>query len=136
MSNGLPLYCCCILATSASTVVPTIIARTTAPALNGPSTLIPNQLPNSSESVNARQTLFRGARSKIFFSIQSVFIRNLQVAYYHPQKTTCNQKVALVRSSFSWVWGKRVPHAPVLRVGLGVLFSGFSFPGCRTLASQ
>src|SRR5579864_679085 len=49
---------------------------------NGPSNLTPNQLPNSAESVRARQTRFRGACKSIFFSMRSVLICNLRIAYY------------------------------------------------------
>ena len=37
----------------------------------------PNQLPNSAESVNARQIRSRGARSSTVFSIRSEFMSGL-----------------------------------------------------------
>jgi len=43
------------------------------PATNGPSMTARNQSPNSLASVSARQTRETGARSKIFFSMRSVF---------------------------------------------------------------
>jgi len=49
---------------------------------DGSSNSTPNQLPNCVESLIARQTRSRGARSNTLFSIRSVLavIRNLQVA--------------------------------------------------------
>src|SRR5258706_15789933 len=47
----------------------------TAPGANGPSNLTPNQVPNSVESDSARQTRFRGARKRIFFSMRSVLMQ-------------------------------------------------------------
>jgi len=58
----------------------TITPRMLAPGVNGPSNFMPNQVPNSVESDSARQTRFRGARRRIFFSMRSVFICNLLVA--------------------------------------------------------
>src|ERR1044072_3976036 len=55
---------------------------TRSPAANGPSSAARNQVPNSWESVMARQTRERGARRTIFFSMRSVLdIGNLRVAY-------------------------------------------------------
>src|SRR5262249_56663884 len=51
------------------------------PGAKDPSNFMPNQLPNSVESASARQTRFSGARRRIFFSIRSVSICNLLVAY-------------------------------------------------------
>jgi hypothetical protein len=48
---------------------------------NSPSSFTPNQAPNSRAVVSAVQTRERGARSSICFSILSVMIGNLQVAY-------------------------------------------------------
>ena len=59
---------------------PSVISRTVAPGVNGPSNLTPNQVPNSPESDSARHTRFLGARRRIFFSMWSVLMRNLQVA--------------------------------------------------------
>jgi len=66
-SNGMPSYSFWALATSASTIVGAITPRMQAPDANGPSNFMPNQLPNSVEFDNARQTRFRGARDTIFF---------------------------------------------------------------------
>src|SRR5580658_37218 len=83
ISIFLPSYAFCLAATSAFTLVGVIDPPIFFPGANVPSNFIPNQVPNSFESLIARQTLARGARSKIFFSIRSVvvvFMRNLQVA--------------------------------------------------------
>src|SRR6266487_2209227 len=83
ISKGKPACSCCALPTSASTVVGTMTPRRSAPGANGPSNFMPNQVPNSSASVSARQTRARGARSRIVFSMRSVTttdIRNLLVA--------------------------------------------------------
>src|SRR5713101_5526296 len=52
------------------------------PGAKAPSSLTPNQAPNSFASATARQTRDRGARRTTFFSIRSVFICNLRVACY------------------------------------------------------
>src|SRR5258708_6550509 len=75
-SNGLPSYGCCILATSGSTEVGTILPARRAPAVKGPSKAAPNQLPNALESLTAAQTRAIGACNTICFSIRSVFISN------------------------------------------------------------
>src|SRR5579859_3092046 len=82
-STGRPSYFFWALATSALTVVGTITPRTVVAGVKGPSNFMPNQLPNSVESDNARQTRLRGARRRIFFSMRLVLMRNLQVAYKH-----------------------------------------------------
>src|SRR5260370_41916503 len=82
ISNGKPSCGFCALATSALTFVVTITPRIAAPGLNGPSNFTPNQVPNSVESDSARQTRLSGACRRIFFSMRSVFISNLLVAYY------------------------------------------------------
>src|SRR5262245_47074131 len=82
-------------ATSASTVVGVMTPRNFAPAAKGPSSFIPNQLPNSFESVSALQTLLLGALSKTFFSMRSVCMCNLLVASYLDRcARKCNYKVA------------------------------------------
>src|SRR5216684_3537672 len=83
----MPSYGFCILATSWLTVVGTITAVMVAPGANGALKRMPNQLPNSVESERARQTRFSGARRRIVFSMRSVDICNLLVAYY--QRTGC-----------------------------------------------
>src|ERR1044072_5751867 len=56
---------------------------TRSPAANGPSSAARNQVPNSWESVMARQTRERCARRTIFFSVRWVVdIGTLRVAYY------------------------------------------------------
>src|SRR5215467_4445282 len=75
MSQEMPSYCFCILATSGFTLVPTMTARTVAPGVNGAANFMPNQVPNSTESVRARQTRPRGARSRILFLMWSVDLR-------------------------------------------------------------
>jgi hypothetical protein len=52
-----------------------------APSTKGPSKRTPNQRPNSSASLMARYTRSSGARSTTRFSIRSVSICNLLVAY-------------------------------------------------------
>src|SRR6266404_7960869 len=81
ISNEMPSYGFCILATSWLTVVGTITAVKVAPGEKGELKRIPNQLPNSVESERARQTRFSGARRRIVFSIRSVDVCNLLVAY-------------------------------------------------------
>src|SRR5260370_23014111 len=85
ISNGMPSCGFWALATSALTFVVTITPRILAPGENGPSNFTPNQVPNSVESDSARQTRLSGACRRIFFSMRSVFISNLLVAYYQGQ---------------------------------------------------
>src|SRR5262249_25472781 len=66
-----------------STVVGTILPVSRRPSTKGPSNATPNQLPNLAESLIACHTRSRGARSRMFFSIRSVFMRNLLVAYLY-----------------------------------------------------
>ena len=63
ISNGKPSY-------PFSVIVP----FTEAPGENSPASFTPNQAPNSSASVSARQTGARGMRRRIFSSMRSVFI--------------------------------------------------------------
>src|SRR5690606_22254075 len=58
---------------SGSTLVGTIAPPTRAPATKGPSRRIPNQLPNSVESLIACQTRSSGAWRRALFSMRSVF---------------------------------------------------------------
>src|SRR5690349_8533593 len=55
--------------------------RTVRPTSNGPSSFTPNHVPNSRESVRARQTRALGARSRMSFRIESGAVMcNLLVA--------------------------------------------------------
>src|SRR5262249_49849590 len=56
--------------------------RTHAPGAKAPSSFTPNQLPNSEALLIARHTRDRGARRTTFFSMRSVVMGNLLVAYY------------------------------------------------------
>src|SRR5260370_16736215 len=64
-------------------MVGAIAAVTELPATKGPSKRAPNQRPNCSESLIARHTRSSGARSSTRFSIRSVLICNLLVAFQH-----------------------------------------------------
>src|SRR5215472_8592569 len=94
MSNGSPSYGFWALATSAFTVVGTITPRIDAPGSNRPSNFMPNQLPNSVESASARHTRFRGACSRIFFSMRSAFLRQPPGCRLTGSKNKCNHQVA------------------------------------------
>src|SRR5689334_828010 len=80
-SMGVPACGACCFAVSSSTVVPTIAPRTVDPSTNGPSNRAPNHWPNAVESVIALHTRSIGARSRTDFSIRSVLICNLPVAF-------------------------------------------------------
>src|SRR5215472_8838574 len=98
ISNVMPSYFFWPLPTSGSIFVGTITARMRRPGANGPSNFMPNHVPNSVESANARQTRSRGARSRIFFSMRSVFISNLLVAHYHRRSRNATKLLRIVRT--------------------------------------
>src|SRR6478672_6855835 len=79
----LPTCGCCIRATSSSTVVGVITPVTDAPSTNGPSKRTPNHWPNCSASLIALHTRSSGARRTTSFSIRSLLMCNLLVAYHH-----------------------------------------------------
>src|SRR5258708_28885531 len=81
IAKEMPSYGFLLLATPWLTVVGTITAVMVAPGANGALKRMPNQLPNSVEAERARQTRFSGARRRIVFSMRSVDICNLLVAY-------------------------------------------------------
>src|SRR5690606_3664708 len=85
-SNAAPAWGSCILATSLSTLVGTILPLTVWPILNCPVNSTPNQVPNSSVVLIARHTRETGACNWIFFSMLSgtFFMGNLLVAYGLP----------------------------------------------------
>src|SRR4029450_4425545 len=97
---------------SSPTVVGVITPVTDFPATNGPSTRTPNHWPNSSASLIARQTRSSGARRTTCFSIRSILMCNLLVAY-HASVVRCESQ------PFGCVLGNRLDRVGVLgeRVG-------------------
>ena len=100
------------MAISASALVGTMTPRNAAPASNGPSSLTPNQFPNSSAFVSAFHTRARGAFNMIRFSIRSLVATdmcNLLVAHH----TRCFRGFATSRLHMM----RRPPVEPLRRLG-------------------